>query len=131
MGSRLRALLGVVLILAGFACVPLAVPAGAEPRAVTVATRNLTPFVMDRRRPEIGLHDRESGFTIELWEEVAKRQGWSTKYVDAENVTAQLKDVAEGRADVAAGAISITADRRHWDSWASCRIPFPTARSDG
>lgn len=105
MGSRLRALIGVVLIIAAFAGLPMAGMAGAQPRAVTVATRNIAPFVMTDG-------DRKSGFTIELWEEIARRQGWTTKYVDAENVAAQLKDVAERRADVAAAAISITADRR-------------------
>ena len=67
--------------------------------------RNLEPFVITN---DTG----KSGFTVELWEEIAKRQGWSTEYVDAESVGAQLKDVAEGKADVGAGAISITADRR-------------------
>ena len=105
MGSCLRALIGVVLIIAAFAGLPMAGLAGAQPRSVTVATRNIAPFVMTNG-------DRKSGFTIELWEEIARRQGWTTKYVDAENVQEQLKDISERRADVAAGAISITADRR-------------------
>lgn len=105
MASRLRAVLGVFLILASFTGVSIAGSAGAQERAVTVAIRNLAPFV-------ISDGDRKSGFTIELWEEIAKRQGWSTKYIDAESVAAQLGDVTEGRADAAAGAISITAERR-------------------
>ncbi len=105
MASRLRALIGVVLVIAAFAGLPMAGLAGAQPRAVTVTTRDIAPFVMTDG-------GRKSGFTIELWEEVARRQGWTTKYVDAENVAAQLKDISERRADVAAAAISITADRR-------------------
>lgn len=104
MGSRWRALITVVAILAGLACLPLAVPAGAAPREVAVSVRALTPFVMTQ-------DDKRTGFAIELWEEIAKREGWATRYVDAENVAAQLKDVTEGRADVAAGAISITGER--------------------
>ena len=104
MRSRWRALMSVLMILAGFACLPLAVPAGAQPREVAVAVRNLAPFVMTQ-------DGKRTGFTVELWEEIAKREGWSTKYVEAENVGAQLKDVTERRADVAAGAISITAER--------------------
>lgn len=92
----------VLLLVAGLGALPMA---GAAPRTVTVAVRNIAPFVMTS---DAG----RSGFTIELWEEIAKRQGWSTQYVEAENVGAQLKDVEESRADVGAGAISITAERR-------------------
>lgn len=102
MGAKLRACIGVLLILAAFAGLPAA---GAQPRTVTVVTRNIAPFVITK-------NDLRSGFTVELWEEIARRQGWSTRYVGAENVTAQLQAVAEGRADVAAGAISITTERR-------------------
>lgn len=104
-GSQLRAVIAVLLIVAAFAGLPMAGLATAAPRTVTVSTRNLAPFV-------ITTDNGKSGFTIELWEEIAKRQGWTTRYLDAANVTAQLKDVAERRADVAAGAISITAERR-------------------
>jgi polar amino acid transport system substrate-binding protein len=104
MRSCWAALLSVLMILAGFACLPLASPAGAQTREVSVSVSNLAPFVMVQ-------DNTRTGFTIELWEEIAKREGWSTKYVEAETVTAQLKDVAERRADVAAGAISITAER--------------------
>ena len=104
MRSRWRGLISVLMIAAGFALLPLAVPAGAQPREVAVSVRPLAPFVMTK-------DNNRTGFTIELWEEIAKRQQWSTKYVDAENVAAQLKDLSENRADVAAGAISITSDR--------------------
>ncbi|MFM9032956.1 MAG: transporter substrate-binding domain-containing protein [Mycobacterium sp.] len=93
------------MITAVFAGLPMATLAAASPRTVTVAIRTLAPFVIEN---DAG----KSGFTIELWEEIAKRQGWTTQYVEAKNVTEQLKDVAERRADVGAGAISITADRR-------------------
>jgi polar amino acid transport system substrate-binding protein len=104
MGSRFRGLISVLMIIAGFAFLPLAVPAGAQPREVTVTVRTLAPFVMNQ-------DNNRTGFTIELWEEIAKRQQWSTKYLDAENVAAQLKNITEKRADVAAGAISITGER--------------------
>ena len=101
----MRAVIAVLMIVA-FAGLPMAGLAVAAPRTVTVATRNLAPFVITN-------DNGKSGFTVELWEEIAKRQGWTTQYVDAENVTAQLKDVADRRAEVGAGAISITAERRH------------------
>jgi len=98
-------LLIVLLIVAAFGTLPMAGPADAAPRSVSVSVRNIAPFVITNS-------NGKSGFTIELWEEIAKRQGWTTRYIEAENVGAQLKDVAEGRAEVGAGAISITAERR-------------------
>ena len=76
-----------------------------RPRSVTVAVRNISPFAMTNGTGR-------TGFTVELWEEIAKRQGWTTNYVEAQNVGEQLKDVEDGRAEVGAGAISITAERR-------------------
>lgn len=105
MGSRLRAVIAVMMIIAAFASLPMAGMAVAAPRTVTVVTRNLTPFVITN---DTG----KSGFTIDLWEEIAERQGWTTQFVDAESVAAQLKDISDGRADIGAGAISITAERR-------------------
>ncbi len=104
MTARLRALLTVLLMVAGFACLPMAGPAVAQPREVVVSVHELVPFVMSQ-------DNQRTGFTIDLWEEIAKRQGWTTKYLDVDNVAAQLKDVSTKRADVAAGAISITAER--------------------
>ena len=104
-GSQVRAVIAALMIVAAFAGLPMAGLATAAPRTVTVVTRNLAPFVVTN-------DNGKSGFTVELWEEIAKREGWTTQYVDAENVTAQLKDVADRRAEVGAGAISITAERR-------------------
>lgn len=105
MGSRSRARLSALMIIAALVGLTITASAGAAPRAVTVAVRDLAPFVITN---DTG----KSGFTIDLWEEIAERRGWSTLFLDAETVAAQLQDVAEGRADVAAGAISITAERR-------------------
>lgn len=52
-----------------------------------------------------------TGFSIELWNDIAKRLGWSTEYVDVGSVGGQLSAVASGQADVAIGGISLTADR--------------------
>ena len=105
MVSRLRASVVVVLLLLTFAGLSgLAASAGAETRTLTVATHDLVPFV--------STHDGvKSGFTIDLLEEIAKREGWGINYVDVKDVGEQLKAVADGRADAAAGAVSITAGR--------------------
>ena len=102
MMRRTAGVIGVLMILAGFAFLPLT--ATAQPRQVAVAVRTVAPFVMKQ-------DDKMTGFTVELWEEIAKREQWTTRYVEAENVAAQLKDVQERRADVAAGAVSITGER--------------------
>lgn len=102
MASRLRACIAVLLIVAASAGLPMAV---AATRTVTVATREIAPFVIEK-------NNLYSGFTVELWDEIARRRGWTTQYVNTENVKAQLNAVAEGRADVAAGAVSITTERR-------------------
>ena len=78
--------------------------AGAEERTVTVATRNIPPFVMIDG-------DLKSGFTIDILEEIARRASWKINYLEDATVADMLKSVDSGAADAAAAAISITADR--------------------
>ena len=76
MGSRWRSLIGVILLLAVFGGMPALAPrAAAEPRTVTVVTHDLDPFVMRHG-------DTLSGFTIDLWDEISKRQAWNTVYTE-------------------------------------------------
>ncbi|MFM9034406.1 MAG: transporter substrate-binding domain-containing protein [Mycobacterium sp.] len=103
--SRLRAVAVAVLLVAAIAGLPGLVPrAGAESRAVTVATYNLEPFVITEGTVKYG-------FTIDLLDEIAKRTGWRYTYLDGGNVAGLLAAVREGRADLAACNISITAER--------------------
>ena len=105
MGARLRSVMVITLLLAVIGALPgLANPAWAQSSAVTVATRDLAPFVTTD-------NDIKSGFTIDILDQIAKRQGWDITYVDVASVSDQLTAVADGRADAAAGAISITAQR--------------------
>ncbi|MGI9123829.1 MAG: transporter substrate-binding domain-containing protein [Mycobacterium sp.] len=105
MGARLRAVFVVTLLLAIIGALPgLASPAGAEQRVVTMAVHDLAPFVMTNGNVK-------TGFTVDILDQVAKHTGWTIKYIDAPDVREQLKAVTENRADAAAGAISITADR--------------------
>lgn len=107
----LSVLLGAVLMAS-----PMAPRAAAQPvpdplpEPVTVAIHPLEPFVM--RTPAGDL----TGFSIDLWSEITKRLDWETEFVDTDSVGEQLAAVADGRADVALGAISLTADReQHFD----------------
>ena len=102
---RLPATLAVLLIVAAIGVLPATTPrADAAPRQVTVATRDLTPFVMNQ-------DSVRTGFTIDLLNEIAKHTEWRYTYVDFDNVQGLLNAVANGRADLGAAAVSITADR--------------------
>ncbi len=109
MGARLRAVIGVALLVALVGGLPglinraTAAPAP-PPRVVTVATYDVEPFVMTR-------DGVKTGFTIDLLGEISKHTGWTFSYVDRENVKSTLEEVAARRVDAAAAAISVTSDR--------------------
>jgi polar amino acid transport system substrate-binding protein len=84
---------------------PEPVPAPDTSETVGVAVHELEPFVMRTSSGEL------AGFSVDLWNEVAKRLGWTTEYIEADDVQGQLAAVADGRADVAVGAISLTSQR--------------------
>ncbi|KUH96077.1 ABC transporter substrate-binding protein [Mycobacterium sp. IS-1556] len=116
MGLRWYALAVTVLWVCLFAAVPGAAPrASAEPdpapapapgtRTVTAAVHTLEPFVMPTGSGAL------TGFSVELWEEITKRLDWSTQYIETGDVRGQLAAVADGRAKVAVGGISLTAER--------------------
>lgn len=84
---------------------PAVAPAG---KNLTVVTRKVTPFVMEK-------NGRLTGYSIELWERVVREarlpfdpdQGYKT----VENVQQMLETVRNGQADAAVAAVSITAER--------------------
>jgi polar amino acid transport system substrate-binding protein len=108
-GSHARlvriALVPLVAVLIVLGAGPAAM-AQAPPRQVRVAVRLLEPFVS---KTADGTY---TGFSIELWEEVAKRADLATTYVEVGTVQDLLDAVRTGKADVAITAISITADRQ-------------------
>ena len=72
---------------------------------VRVAVRLREPFVIQN---DDGTY---RGFSVELAEEIARRGGVEIEFVQVPDVRAQLAAVQSGEADVAIGAISITAER--------------------
>lgn len=76
----------------------------ATPQRVRVAVSQVEPFVVKQG-------DRYMGFSVDLWNEIALRNGYQTEYVEAPGVDEQLDLVRSGRADVAIGAVDITSDR--------------------
>ena len=128
--SRLRSLTGVLLLIAAIGGLPGLFPhADAAGRSVTVATRELTPFVMSAG-------DIKSGFTIDLLDEIAKHTGWTYTYITEGSVQDLLKAVAERRVDMGASAVSITGERaRNFDFSqpmlnAGLQIVAPIANTD-
>jgi hypothetical protein len=70
-----------------------------------VATKVFRPFVMQDGG------ELPSGFTIELWDAVARQMNVTTRYVMTDSVGELLSAVSSGRADVGAAGITITAER--------------------
>lgn len=72
--------------------------------ALKVGIKPLDPFV-------IKTGERYSGFSIELWDEVARRNNWTTSYVWHDTLPPLLDEVAASKLDVGIAGISITRDR--------------------
>lgn len=69
-----------------------------------VATREVPPFAM---QDEAG---NWTGITIELWEQIAARHGWSFRY-EPRSIDAMFEELESGELDVAAAALTMTSDR--------------------
>jgi polar amino acid transport system substrate-binding protein len=116
-----RPLLRAVFVLAA-ACVLALLPSGAAgddgvpsrageatdatqaAQTVRVGIKPLDPFV-------VRSGTQYSGFSIELWDEIAKRNGWTTSYVWYDTLPPLLDEVSASRLDVGIAGISITHDR--------------------
>lgn len=99
----------VALLVAVIAAIPGITPsASSDPRAptrvVTVAVHDTAPFVMSQGSVK-------SGFTIDILDRISRRTGWAINYLEFGTVADQLQAVANGRADAAAGGLSITSER--------------------
>jgi len=78
--------------------------ATAQTKALRVVIKPLAPFVMKQGTDY-------QGFSIDLWNEIAKRNGWHTDYVWRETVADLLDTVKTGGAEVGIAGISVTKDR--------------------
>jgi polar amino acid transport system substrate-binding protein len=75
------------------------------PVDVRVSIKPLDPFVVRTG------DDAYTGFSIDLWNEIAKRNGWKTTYTWHETVSNLLAAVKEGKADAGIAGISMTKQR--------------------
>jgi polar amino acid transport system substrate-binding protein len=98
----LAAALALMLGLGGSAD---AQSAPTAPTTLKVAIKPLVPFVTKRS------DGTYSGFSIDLWDEIARRNSWGTEYVWNETVGDLLKQVQDGRVDAGIAGISMTKER--------------------
>src|SRR5713226_1099941 len=76
----------------------------AQPAPLHVATRIIKPFVFDQ-------DGNLTGFSIELWQEIAIQLGTRTEYITKPTLIDLLGATQTGEADLAIAAISITEER--------------------
>ncbi len=84
---------------------------GAAGSTVTVGVKPLDPFVTKNPNVAAGGNDAYQGFSIDLWNEVAKRNSWTTTYRWYDTLPPMLADVKAGTVDAGIAGISITKDR--------------------
>lgn len=97
----LLSVLFALLVLMGLQLTPTRAQ---SPKTLRVAIKPLTPFVMKQGEGYIG-------FSIELWNAIALRNGWQTEFVWHETVIDLLSAVQQGGADVGIAGISMTPER--------------------
>lgn len=104
----MRPLKRIALIM--FICAHL----GLRPQLLTAQTPDAAPLRVVTK-PFAPLVFRENdqwrGFSIELWEEIARRIDIAYEWIEVASVTEQIEAVEKGRADVAIAGISITKER--------------------
>lgn len=93
-----------ILALLFFATVSFASPIFAQQTDVTVLTVTREPFSMEQD----GEH---TGFSIELWEQLAEKLELTTTFVRVDSFNAMLSAVEAGEVDAAIANISITSSR--------------------
>ena len=71
---------------------------------IRVATKEIEPFVFIEK-------DRFTGFSVDIWKEIALLADLPYEFVEVGSVTEQLEAVKSGQAEVAIAAISMTPER--------------------
>lgn len=74
-----------------------------ESPVLTIAVKTAPPFVIETE-------DGYEGLAVALWEDIAEENGWRFQYQPM-GLAELLDAVADGRADVGLGALTVTAER--------------------
>jgi ABC-type amino acid transport substrate-binding protein len=101
--GRLFLILPVVLAILAVASIVRA-DRPAQFAAISVVTKSIPPFVFTDQ-------DEPRGFSIDLWRAIALEAGLDYNFTLVDTVTDQLEAVANGDADAAIAAITITEER--------------------
>ncbi len=83
-----------------------ALPAAAEER-LKVVIKPVEPFVFERNGQPVG-------YSVDLWERIARDAKLEYDFVRVKTVAEMLDALKNGKADVAVGALSITAERERY-----------------
>jgi ABC-type amino acid transport substrate-binding protein len=98
----------LMLVIAGILTRPVSAQSATDttPSAdkIVVRVKPIAPFVM-------GDKEHLRGFSIDLWNEIARRTALQFQYHYVETINELLDGVENGSADVAIAAVTITADR--------------------
>jgi len=70
-----------------------------------ILVKQVPPFVMQTEDGTL------TGFSIDLWESIARQMGASSEFVMLPNLTALLEAIENGEGDAAIAAVTITAER--------------------
>lgn len=116
---RLPLLAAVLMLCAGALAMPTSSDVEAAARsssaAPTAEDRQATQTVRVAIKPLEPFVEREGdhyvGFSIELWDEIARRNRWNTQYVWYDTLPPMLDDVSAGKTDAGIAGISITRER--------------------
>jgi len=121
--TRIRFLLPAILILGAlglFASPMIAraqTPTPAPPNPMQVLTLAVEPFVMKQG-------DSFTGFSVDLWDALAKRLGYDYEWVEAASADDVLQRIQAGAEDVIVGKMIITAER---EKLMDFTVPYFTA----
>lgn len=105
--GRLAWLVGLTALLTAQIPAQGAAPGGGakdQAKALRVVIKPVEPFVL-------GNMEAPAGYSIDLWRRVASEAGFAFDFVPVKTTREMLAALDEGKADVAVGALSITADR--------------------
>lgn len=108
----------------------IAIPVTAQTNNLSVTTIERNPFVKADG-------DQLSGFSIELWQAIAKDNGWEYDYTVVDSFKDLLRPVRQAQTDLAIANISITADREEVMDFSSSifhsglQIMIPTTDESG
>jgi len=93
----------ILLTITGINKLALAQPIDAD-KQIVVLVKQISPFVIME-------HGKLSGFSIDLWRELADRAGFKTTYQSVDSLAELLDGIENDSADAAIAAVTITARR--------------------